>query len=166
MPGAPSPATRPTAECLRSPHRLACREGQEAGGQAEAGDTAAAAQGSVSSPGPGPLGQRKPRQEGQSCHQPGRPGNATPQQPSCPQSCSPVHLHLVPFLDCGSAAAPGHQPALPGSRLGQKTLPLPHVSRPCLGIGAQGHTCTLPTIQKVLLAAASDLIFLLETFEK
>lgn len=54
------------------------REGHETGGQAEAGDTAAADQGSVSSPSPGPLGQRKPRQEDQSCHQPARPTKHPP----------------------------------------------------------------------------------------
>ena len=61
----------------------ACQEGQEAGGQAKTGDTAAAAQGSISSPSSGPLGQRKPRQEGQGCHQPER-HRKLPHPPSHP----------------------------------------------------------------------------------
>lgn len=74
---APSPATSLTAECLpESPLPAGRGERQEV--RQEAGDTAATAQGSVSSPSPGPLGQRKPRQEGQSCHQPERPRSTPP----------------------------------------------------------------------------------------
>lgn len=90
-----------------------CLEGQKAGGQAEAGDTAAAAQGSVSSPSPGPLGQRKPRQEGQCCHQPERPMKHPPpppaislSEPQCLKSSFGTLLRPRTFCSLG-----GHMPS-------------------------------------------------------
>lgn len=75
----------------------ACQEGPEAGGQAEAGDTAAAAQGSISFPSSGPLGQRKPRQEGRAATS--REAYKAPPTPAIlPQSLSILYLHLAPFL--------------------------------------------------------------------
>lgn len=130
-------------------------EGQEAGGQAEPEDTAVAAQGSVSSPSPGPLGQRKPRQEGQSCHQPER---LTEYPPSVP----PVILTPEPQLHGSSfgtilrlgvfCTLGGHVPNPPSFTMAyQKTAP--PAPRPMSTQGMQAHS---PPFRKSFLL--SDLL--------
>lgn len=116
-------------------------------------------------PSPGPLGQRKPRQESQSCHQPERHTKLAPttSQPSCPQRLNIMDLHLAPFLVSGSSTAyVSIRPAL---------LALPYDARrhsPSLVLPAPGthlhilHHSESPSycLTLALLAAASALIFL------
>lgn len=100
------------------------QEGQEAGGQAEAGDAAAAAQGSISSPSSGPLGQRKPRQEGRAATS--REAYKAPPPPAIlPQSLSILCLHLAPFLGHGLLSLWGHSQSHPVGRHSRPSCWLP-----------------------------------------
>lgn len=130
------------------------REGHETGGQAEAGDTAAADQGSISSPSPGPLGQRKPRQEDQSCHQPARPMKHPPLPPvilpSEPQhhgSSFGIILRLGAF--CSLYGPMPSPPALPCYARRQFSS-LMSVA-PTWAFCPQAHTCYSPPFRKFFL---------------
>lgn len=158
--GAPSPISSPTTECLLE-YSLPARRGKRSG---RGWGHSCSSPGLHFLPSPGPLGQRKPRQESQSCYQPERHTKLPPttSQPSCPQRLNIMDLHLAPFLVSGSSAAyVSVRPALPA---------LPYDARkhsPSLTLPAPGtrlhilHHSESPSycLTSALLAAASALIF-------